>query len=859
VAVSTLAYFYLRRLRSHPVQEALAGLGIAVGVALVFAVQVANGSITSGSRHVVQSIAGVADLQVRARRQAGFPEALVKRVERLPDVSLAVPVLNLSGSVRSSSGHIETVQFASADASLPAIAGMARQLEQAHLTPREQNLPSVLLPKATAERLGIEVHPSAGISRPAPVVTLLVRGRAVRANVVALLGPEDVGSLSQALAAILDLENLQEVAAMPGRITTILVDARPGKRDEVSAELARLVGPGLSVAAPTQDIDLLRQATVPSDEATGFFAFVSALVGLLLAFGAMLMSIPERRRMIADLRIQGASSKALAQLLLFQALCLGLFASLLGILAGALLSRSVFHQTPGYLALAFPLGTQTVIGWQPVLLSLVGGIAATCLAACPPLLDLRRSRAVDAVYHQRGEPGQALTIGARAALFALGMALLGCSVLSPLLFGSSAAVAAIVCLGFAAVLAIPMTFTWTLKAVEALTSRMPHSNMLLVATRTLRGTTARSLTLAATGAIAVYGTVAASGAHGDLLDGLYRDYSGYVTSTDVWVANPHDYLATSTIAAHGLARRLAAVPGVRAVRNYQGSFIDAYGRRIWAIARAADAPKLIPAGQLIAGRRGVAERRLRSGGWAVVSAQIAAEAHVGIGGVITLPSPTGPVRLRLAATTTNLGWSPGAVVLGQRDYRDRWLETAPSAFELDVAPGAADAAVRRAALAALGPASGLQVQTSAERAGEADALAREGLGRLSQIALLLTAAAVLAMAAAIGASVWQRRPALASLRIQGFRPHQLRVILLWESGLVIATGSAVGAAAGVYGHALIDLYLRSATGFPTVFSISASDLLLAVGAIVGATLALLAVPGAVASRVQPGLALRESN
>ncbi|HXD53140.1 MAG TPA: FtsX-like permease family protein [Solirubrobacteraceae bacterium] len=857
MAFSTLVYFYLRRLRSHPVQEGLAGLGIAIGVALVFAVQIANGSITNASRHVVASIVGVADVQVRARSEGGLPQTLVEEVRRLPGVRVAAPVLNLSGSVRAASGRSVAVQFASADATLPAIAGMARQLEQAHLTPREENLPGVLLPKATAERLAIAVHPSAGIARPAPVVSLLVRGHAVRANVLALLGPEDVGSLSDALAAVLDLENLQKVAATPGRITTILVQARRGSRAKVEEELRRLVGPGADVASATHDINLLRQATIPSDKATGFFAFVSALVGLLLAFGAMLMSIPERRRMIADLRIQGASPGSLAELLLFQALCLGVLASVAGILVGDVLSRSVFHQTPGYLALAFPLGTQTVIGWQPVVLSLLGGIVATCLATCPPLFDLRRSRAVDAVYHHGGEPGQALSIRTRTAMFALGGALLACSVLLPLLLGTSAAVVAIVCLAFAAVLTIPLAFTAVLKVVEAIATKVPDSNMLLVATRTLRSTTARSLALAATGAIAVYGTVAATGAHRDLLDGLYRDYSGYVTTTDLWVANPHDYLATGTFDATGLAARAAAVPGVRSVREYQGAFLDAYGRRIWVIARAPEAEGLIPAGQLVSGNRAGAERLLRTGGWAVVSAQIARQAHVGLGGVIAVPSPTGTVRLRLAATTTNLGWSPGAILLNRGDYRRRWGETAPTALEVDVSPSASVASVRGRVRDVLGAGSGLQVQTSAARAEEADALARNGLDRLTQIALLLTAAAVLAMTAAIGASIWQRRPALASLRIQGFRPFQLRVILMWESVLVIATGSAIGASAGVYGHALIDRYLRSVTGFPTAFSISLTDVVLAVCAIVGATLLLLAGPGAAASRVQPGLALRE--
>lgn len=158
---------------------------------------------------------------------------------------------------------------------------------------------------------------------------------------------------------------------------------------------------------------------------------------------------------------------------------------------------------------------------------------------------------------------------------------------------------------------------------------------------------------------------------------------------------------------------------------------------------------------------------------------------------------------------------------------------------------------------ALPPGSALRVQDSAARAAEADALAREGLARLSQIALLLTIAAVLAMAAAMGASMWQRRPALASLRIQSFRPGQLRVILLCESGLVVLTGCIVGAVAGIYGHALIDLYLRAATGYPAPFSIAIPQGLETIGAIVGAALAVLAIPGVMASRVQPSLALQE--
>jgi putative ABC transport system permease protein len=47
--VQTLVYFYARRVRTHPIQELLAGLGIAIGVALALAVLVANGSIAGSA------------------------------------------------------------------------------------------------------------------------------------------------------------------------------------------------------------------------------------------------------------------------------------------------------------------------------------------------------------------------------------------------------------------------------------------------------------------------------------------------------------------------------------------------------------------------------------------------------------------------------------------------------------------------------------------------------------------------------------------------------------------------------------------------------------------------------------------
>jgi len=852
VRFSGLLYLYGRRLRTRPVQELLAGVGIAIGVALVFAVQVANSSITASSSAIVRGIAGTASLQLRSRDSDGFDERLLARVQRLPGVEQAAPILDENASLVSPGGRRVAVDLASAAPSLISLNGSITRNISIHGGP---SAPGIIVPSATAHALGLS-SPIEPLNGQLPRVTLEVRGRASRVPVMASLGPEEIGALSGAMAAIGVLSFVQRLTGLSGRVTRILVTTKPGQRARVQRELTTLAAGRLTVAAADQDVALLKQAVTPNTEATGFFVLVSGIVGLLLAFNAMLLTVPERRRTMADLRMQGVRPWQLSRMLLFQAICLGIVASLVGLVAGDFLSRTIFHATPSYLSAAFALGTQTVIGLRPLLVSFVGGVLATCLAAAPPLLDLRRSRAVDAVYFEDGEPGQALDGRAQLRLFLAGAALILVTS-GPLLLWPSAIVPATIGLAVATLLAIPFAFKLVVRLAEHVAAYSARLNMLTVAVRALRATTVRSLALAATGAIAVFGCVVAEDSHNDLLHGLYRDYSEYVSTADLWVVNHDDDLATSGFRAGRLPARIAALPGVASVRTYQGGFLDFDGRRVWIIARAPSTPAPIPASQLLQGSVATATARLRHGGWMTVSQQLAEAHHVSVGDPLTLPTPTGPVTLRVAATTTNLGWSAGAIVLSSADYRRAWASTDASALEVDTRPGADISTVRRAVQGVLGPASALTVQTSGERAAQADALARQGLSRMSQITLMLMIAAALAMAAAIGAGIWQRRSSLASLRIHSFSPWQLRGVLTCESILVLGTGGLVGAAAGVYGHLLCDRYLRLTTGFPAPFAVEGIHTIQTILLIVVGALAVLAIPGYIASQAPPQLALQD--
>ena len=858
---STLVYMYRRRLRAHGVQELLAAVGIAIAVALVFAAIVAEQSISSSADRVVRTVIGPASLQLQSRSGDGFDEALLARVKRLPGVKQAAPLLEQAATIAGPSGRSVRVQLAGADLRLAVLDGLGETLPIGALSTDQ-----IGLSRATAGALGI------GAKGAGSAVTLKLRGHGYPLTVSSVLGPREAGALSQALVAVMPLSRMQSLSGLPGRVTRILVQTRPGREAQVRAELQRVAGGRVEVAPADRDIALLAQALGPSDLASGLFAAIGALLGFLLAFNAMLLTVSDRRRAIADLRIAGARRASIVEMVLFEALCLGVVASLVGLLTGYLLSAGVFHQSTGYLAQAFTLSGGTVVRGGAVALALAGGVLATCLASIVPLLDLRRGRARDAIYKESGAPGHSLGKATRIRLAATGLILVAAaSALWTLV--PAAAIPATALLALATVLAVPLVFAAVLRVAEIASERLQRIAILPLALASLRATTVRSLALAATGAVALFGSVALGGARANLLSGIHSFANSYVADAPIWVSSPGDNQAVDSFpagrnaaaiarvpgVAHDtpLPARIARVPGVARVQEFQGGFLQLGSRRAWVIARPAGAQRHVLESEIRSGRASTAIARLGEGGWIAVSEQIASEHHVPIGGALVLPTPTGPRSFRIAATTTNLAWPPGVIFMSSADYARDWASGDPSAFGVTLRPGASPQAARGAIEAALGPASGLEVSLASERAAKIDTLAGEGLGQLREISLLLLVAAIVAMVAALASSIWQRRAGLAGLRLFGAKRLSLQGILLFEATLMLGAGCLTGAVAGAYGQVVIDGFLRHVTGFPLQSPTTSIQPLETFALALAGALAIGAIPGWLACRVRPVLALAE--
>jgi putative ABC transport system permease protein len=829
---------YRVRLRTRIVQELFAVLGIAVGVALLFASQIASTSLDGSAQQIVAGVIGNMRLQLAARGPAGFDQRLLGEVRRTPGVSAAVPVLEERVNLIGPRGQ-QPVQLLATD---PRFAHLGGPLLRRFTATQLAHQQALALPLQVAQSVGLSSLESA---------ELQIGDRSLPVFIGAVLFESNLGALAHSFVAVAPIAYAQRLTGMSGRLTSIFVRPYPGREQEVRVGLERIAAGRLNVQPADFNSVLFGQAAGPANQSAALFSAICALVGFLFAFNALMLTAPQRRNLVADLRLDGYSRRMIVEVLLFDALVLGAVAALLGLVLGDLLSLALSRSNPGYLAFAFSLGSQRIVSWQSIALASCGGLLAAFVGVMVPLRGDLRS------------PLSLGSAGGRAGRGAAWRMLLGgfmCLALTTviLLVAPQLAIVGIVSLIAALLLLLPWLILGIVIAFDRVQSSLGGaSSYLAVIELKSNANWARSLAIAATGATAVFGSVAIQGARANLqrgLDAASRELAG---SADVWVtaAGMQNALAVVPFQTSAVDR-LERLPGVRAVDLFRGGWLDYGKRRVWVVAPPSSIAHPIPPSQLVSSDLAHATGLLRQGGWAIVSQDIAAERHLRIGQTFTLPSPR-PIVLRIAALSTNFGWPPGAIVMSSNDYARAWGSEEVTAYGIMLRPGTSPEQGRREVQQALGAGSGLTVETRHQREQRQRATSRQGLSRLTQIATLVLIAAILAMATAMGAMVWQRRPLLADMKVDGFGKGVLWRSLLVESALLLGGGCSIGAVFGLYGQVLLSHALAVVTGFPVVLSIGALGAVASFLLVTAVAVSIVAVPGYFAARARAVIVLQD--
>lgn len=403
-------------LSRHPWQLGLAVLGITAGVAVIIAVDLANGSarvafleslgaVTGEATHqVVGGPAGVDErLYTELRTEHGYTE-LAPVVET--DVVLASGagdrVLTLFGADLFAEQALRDYRFNLGDAD-----GDFEDLFDRFLTEPG----SVVVSEQTAAELGLELDES---------FTVVVRGREREASLVATFA--DSGTLGAYL--LTDIATAQEWLETSGRLSRI--DVRLG--EEAVATFAELLPEGyrlLNAAGRTQATLEMTDAFMINLNAMSLLAL---LVGLFLIYNSASFTVLQRRPLIGILRALGVTRRQVLLVIVSETAVIGAIGGVLGVLLGTWLGEKLlFFVTQSINDLYFRLAVTDVrLSELTLVKGLAAGVIAALVAAAVPALEAAGypPRLTMARSTLEGRTGRALPWLAAAGLVLLALALL---------------------------------------------------------------------------------------------------------------------------------------------------------------------------------------------------------------------------------------------------------------------------------------------------------------------------------------------------------------------------------------------------------------------------------------------------
>lgn len=391
----------LRYFARHPWQLALAALGVALGVAVVTAIDLANASAGRAFDLSLSTLSGRTTHQI-----SGGPGRLDDSLYRRLAVDLgltAAPVVDAYAVVRrpgpdgspiSRTLHLLGLDPFSEGAFrpllTPATEGGAPQKGSpdggSGLGPLLTQEGGVLLAAPTARDLGLRTGDTFEVEIGAH------RRRARLLGVVAAAGPKDETVAADLLLA--DIATAQELAGRVGRLDRIDL-LLPG-----GAAGASLEGAVRALLPPSAQLVALGGAAAKSGDLARSFrlnlqalSLLALVCGLFLIYGTMTFSIVQRRQLLGTLRALGAERREIFRLVLLEAAGIGALGTLAGLLGGAALAEVATTLVTRTLNDLYFVTSVREVSLSAATLAKAGllGVAATLLAALPPALEAARA------------------------------------------------------------------------------------------------------------------------------------------------------------------------------------------------------------------------------------------------------------------------------------------------------------------------------------------------------------------------------------------------------------------------------------------------------------------------------------
>ncbi len=780
-----------RGLRARPLRTALTMIGVALGVAVLYAGLATNAGIGAAVDRAVSTLVGRAELRVAAFGEIGLSEATLATIRDTPGIDVAAPSFERRtylGTGLFGPGPLPApVTLVGID---PALEPRIHDLTLAAGSQLERgDDPSALVSATLARQDGLTVGSRVGLQGVDAPVYLRVAG---------ILAGDGPWAGATGRAVVTHLPVAQSVFGADG-LTRIDLELTPGADPAavVDALEATLLAEPYVVSSPRDLATAMEASTGDFAATTALIAAIALFAGAFLIFNTLSMTVVERVRELGLLRAAGATRSQLTSYILLQASVIGVVGAGLGIVAGGVLATGIaaWMGSVGSVPIAGP-----VVRLTDALAALVIGLGVTLAAAVEPARRAGRVPPVEALKSRLDlPPARRARLRWLIAVFAV-VGVLGLAIW-PRAAGDAALLRSLVV--YAVLLAVTLLVPFVLPVLARLAGApfrlLSRLEERLARASVLRDRARAALTVGAlTVGLAMIVALGGVGQHARAAAGA-------------WIADvvPGDLIVTSIFPRgldEGLDATLGALPGVRSVSPIATFDLAVDGRRVDGVAMVGadlDADGRL---HLVDGDRATALAELDRGGAVIVPSGVAARDGLEIGSRIIVAAADGSamsLRVVGVAGRTLPGRSGESLLVGWADAGRLGIDGA-DAFAVRFIEGAS--AVDQAALAdeartlALDPVPLDRIQGAI-----GEALDRV-FGLFDVLSLIAVIVAALGIVNTLTMNVLERVREIGVLRAAGMTRRQVWRSVVVEAGITGLVGAICGVVAGfVVGGLMIAL------------------------------------------------------
>ncbi|HEY0554710.1 MAG TPA: FtsX-like permease family protein [Thermoanaerobaculia bacterium] len=848
----------LRYLLRRPWQFGLAVVGVALGVAVVVSIGLANASASRAFTLSTEAVTGRATHQVIGG-PGGIPDDAFRRLELEGGVERAAPVVEgWIGLPASPPSPPRTLHLLGVDpfseapfrSYLGSPGGGPRQgrtdVDLGVLLTRPG---AAVLAAATAREIGVRAGDS---------FTVRARGIEQRLLLAGTLAPEDA-STRRAIAdlVVMDIASAQELLGRTGRIDRIDLIVDPGEAGRRQLARARAVLPPgvqiLAAAGRTRTTEEMTRAFRLNLTALSLLALVC---GAFLIYNTMTFSVVQRRQWIGTLRALGVSRREIFALILGEASAVALLGTSTGLGAGILLGRGLVRLVTQTINDLYFVVSVRELALPPSTLALGAllGIGATLAAALVPAIEATQAPPRAALLRSTLEARLRRSLP-RATALGVGLLAAGGALLVPRDLAVSFAGLFAVILGCA--LLAPVATVLLMRFL-----RRPLGAALGILGRMAAGGVVASLSRTAVAIAALVIAVSVTVGIGVMIDSFRQTVVRWLEMTlqsDVYVtvaSRAGGFSGTDLDPA--VAAQALAQPGVAGGHTIRRVELPSASGPIRIVAIGAGERGLARTFELKEGRPAEAWPAFQTRDAVLVSEPYASRTGVGAGSHLRLRTARGDRDFQVMGVYYDYASDQGVVLMSRATYLRHWNDPFLTGFALDLAPGADPDRVAERLRGTIGVGRALMIQSNRSlKKISLDIFDRTFL-ITSVLRLLAGLVAFIGVLSSLMALQLERARELGVLRANGMTPAQVWQLVTAQTGLM---GLAAGLLSLPVGMTLaaVMIYVINRRSFGWTIRMELAPAVLLQALLLALAAALLAglYPAFKMARTSPALALRE--